>query len=191
MSLLVLIFIVYTLTTRGSDIFGSRKLADTRLTFVQRCLTFVRRFKVNCNRLAPLFIFIWGSCSVIDLTEYCFPVTRVVLNIHNIPHHYSPIFGEPTSILEEIFAVLFSIVICLIPVAKIALLYALITSIVSVQAPHFNLVFWSLPFSLIWLFVLFNGLGVLTYYLDYPYVGHELIYGLYFASFFFSYVLNL
>ena len=143
--------------------------------------------RVNCYRLIPLLAFIWASCSIIDLTEYCFPATRTVLKIHNIPHFYSRTFRIPTSTSEEIVAVLYSVIVCLVPVITVAGLYSFIASITLSRVPLFNLKLWSSLSFLIWVFVLLNGVGVLTNYLTDPYVGHNLIYLGYGGCFLFLY----
>lgn len=145
--------------------------------------------KSNINKLSILLGFISISSFVIDLTEFSFELTSKVLFIHNFPDLYGTI---PTSLAESIFAIGYSVVVCMILPCIISVVFALIMSLCGCAVKSFSnklAGIWVIVTACIWSFVLLNGLGVLTQYEYDPFIGHDLIYTAYFATFILTYIL--
>ena len=144
--------------------------------------------KSNIKKIIILLEFILISCFIIDLTEFCFEVTSKILFFHNFPDHYGKI---PTSLLESIFAIGWSVVFSMIfPCIVVFILTWIMTSFrFPVKSFSNNLVkIWVTVAASIWLFVLLNGLGIMTQYVKDPVIGHKLIYFVYPCTFIFTYI---
>ena len=150
-----------------------------RLSYLMRLLGLLLRFYSNISKLWPLVFYVGVLCNIISVVEYLFPATRLK---RIIPPFVMDFFvgdlGFATdSIVTELGAVLYSAfeegyVSC----DSISVLYAAITALMSVQVSVFDHRPWTFLAILILLFVIANGLTILTSYRRNMYVGHILMY---------------